>query len=104
HLPTEHALLDDDGDGQGTLEPDVTGGEGDGRLAATLSLAPIPTADAPGDSTLEALRAEQARLEAELAELRARQESMTETEYEAELERLLLEIARNGRAIREAGG
>lgn len=109
HLPTEHALLDDDGDGQGTLEPGPD--TDDGRLAATVTLAPASTVagapgapEAPGDSTLRALRAEQERLQAELSELRSRRESMDPDVYQAELERLLLEIARNGRAIREAGG
>lgn len=105
HLPTEHALLDDDGDGQGSVEP----GESDGKLAAVLALAPARTAAAadPGaetDPALASLRAEEARLQAELAELRARRGSMDADAYQAELERLLLEIARNGRAIREAQG
>lgn len=102
HLPTEHALLDDNGDGRGTLEP--SGGEdGDGALAARIALAPASTAatDGPG---LQGLREEQARLQAELEQLRARQDSMPAAEYEAALEELLLEIARTGRAIREAQG
>jgi hypothetical protein len=88
HLPTEHALLDDDG-----------------ALAATLSLAPAPAvAGADDDPALRALRAEEARLQAELAELRDRRDTMDADAYQAALEALLLEIARNGRAIREAGG
>jgi hypothetical protein len=105
HLPTEHALLDDDGDGQGSMEP----GEKDGELAAVLALAPARTAASAGpgaeaDPAVASLRAEEARLQAELAELRARRASMDADEYQAALERLLLEIARNGRAIREAQG
>lgn len=121
HLPTEHALLDDDGDGRGTLEPTARPGAGaaagaggddapsDGRLAATLALAPAPAgavgeavAGPAADTALGGLRAEQARLESELDALRARRDSMSEDAYQAELEALLLEIARNGRAIREA--
>jgi hypothetical protein len=104
HLPTEHALLDDNADGEGSLEP----GTDDGALAARLALAPGGRAGAAastgsGDPALEGLRTEQARLEAELEELRARKDAMPEEEYEAELERLLLEIARVGRQIRQGG-
>lgn len=102
-LPTEHALLDDDGDGQGTLEPGP-GDPGDGRLAATLALAPpSPAPAATDDPGLGALREREARLQEQLAELRNRQDSMDVDTYQAELEALLLEIARTGRAIREAG-
>jgi hypothetical protein len=108
HLATEHALLDDNGDGRGTMEPagDTTASPPDGLLAAALTLAPTPAAVAgeTGDPTLGALRAEEVRLRAELAELRARQGSMEAEAYESAMEALLLEIARNGRAIREAEG
>jgi hypothetical protein len=101
HLPTEHALLDDNADGQGSLEP---GGE-DGALAARLALAPASGAAgaADDDPATAGLRAEQVRLEAELRALRARKDTMAEEAYNAELERLLLEIARIGQRIREAG-
>lgn len=100
HLPTEHALIDDNGDGRGSLEP----GEEDGARAARIALAPDGTAAVADDPpAIRALRAEQARLETELEALRSRRESMAPAAYDAELERLLLEIARVGRAIREAG-
>ncbi|HUG42043.1 MAG TPA: hypothetical protein VMM12_16365 [Longimicrobiales bacterium] len=102
-LATEHALLEDDGDGRGSLEP----GGADGALAARITLAP-PTAaagmGASGDPQLDRLRAERARLEQALAQLRARKDGMETEAYERELERLLLEIARTGRAIREREG
>ena len=97
HLATEHALLDDNADGRGSLE---AGGE-DGALAARLALA--PRAAAAGDPATAGLRAEQARLEAALETLRARKDAMPEDEYNAELERLLLDIARVGQRIRESG-
>lgn len=101
-LATENPLLDDNGDGSGSLEP----GDSDGALAATITLAPAGTVAAGEDASPEAdgLRAEQARLRAALETLRARKESMDPDAYEAELERLLLEIARVGRALREGGG
>lgn len=101
-LATEHALLDDDGDGQGSMEP----GDDEGSLAARITLAPAPGAPtvAAGDTTLERLYAERRRLEEAVASLRARRDSMAREEYERELERLLLEVARTGRAIREREG
>ncbi|MBW3554594.1 MAG: hypothetical protein KY466_13855 [Gemmatimonadetes bacterium] len=98
-LATEHALLDDDGDGRGSMEP----GDSDGALAARITLAPASPV-AAGDAELERLRAERTRLETALTELRARKDSMQAAAYERELERLLLEIARTGRAIREREG
>lgn len=104
-LLTEHALLDDDGDGQGTREP--TGREGDGSLARTLFLsagAAAATADAADSPELRRLRERQGELEGEVEALRARRETMEEAEYQRELERLLLEIARTGQQIRQLGG
>ena len=104
HLATEHALLEDDGDGQGSMEPAAVGSDGDGRLARALTLAPATPAAAAADEALRELYAAKARLEAELERLRARQAEMEPAAYQAELERLLLEIAANGRAIREREG
>lgn len=95
-LPTEHALLDDNGDGRGSLEP----GDDDGGLAARITLA-SPAAAVADDPELARLHAERARLEEALASLRADREEMDPAAYDRELERLLLEIARTGRAIRE---
>lgn len=104
HLPTEHALLDDDGDGAGTLEPDPSATRGDGVLARSLALAPATPAAAVGDAELTRLYAEKARLERALDALRGREAEMDPPAYEAELERLLLDIARNGAAIRAREG
>ena len=99
-LATEHALLDDDGDGRGSMEP----GASDGAVAARITLASATATVAGGDAELERLHAERTRLETALTELRARKDSMEAAAYDRELERLLLEIARTGRAIREREG
>lgn len=102
-LATEHALLDDDGDGVGSMEP----GGSDGALAARIALAPVGVTSAPAsseaaaDPELRRLLNEKERLETALSDLRSREGSMEAEAYQRELERLLLEIARNGRAIRE---
>ncbi len=98
-LLTEHALLDDDGDGEG-------GGENDGLFASRVFL----DADAgraqemTADPELAALYRQRRDLETQVAALRARREEMAQDAYEAELERLLLELARTSRAIREREG
>jgi hypothetical protein len=92
-LATEHALLDDDGDGKGTA--------GDGALARTVAFgtAPLPT-----DPRVAALVAERRALEGQVDALRRRKGAMDSTAYERELERLLVEIATRSAAIRAATG
>ena len=97
-LLTEHALLDDDGDGVGTAEPKPAGG--DGALAAALALG---GAAASTDPRVAALVAEQRALEGRIAALRQRRASMDSTAYERELEGLLVQLARKGAEVRAAG-
>jgi hypothetical protein len=100
-LLTEHAVLDDDGDGTASAAPG--GRTGDGALARGFFLSGAP-AVAAGDTATVRLRAERRELESRLAALRARKEAMETAAYERELESLLLEIARNGRALRAREG
>ncbi|NIR46164.1 MAG: hypothetical protein GWN99_17185 [Gemmatimonadetes bacterium] len=101
-LLTEHALLEDDGDGEGSREPGPDAG--DGRLASRLFLAGAPAAAAAGadaDPRLAELYNERRALEEAVADLRARKDEMDPAAYEAELERLLLELAMKTREIRQ---
>ncbi len=109
HLLTEHALLDDDGDGRGTEEPAATAG--DGRLARTFvlgartvargSTTPARTdASTSTNPRVVGLVAERDSLERAVAALRARKATMTDAAYETELERLLVAIAERTQAIR----
>jgi hypothetical protein len=101
-LLTEHAVLDDDGDGKGTAEPGQPGG--DGAVARTLFLSagtsqPVPGADA--DPEIRALVEQRQALEARIAALKASKEKTDPTAYANELERLLIDLARTTAAIRE---
>lgn len=96
-LLTEHAVLDDDGDGVGTAAPDGRGG--DGALARRFFVSGASRL-ASGDTAVTRLRAERRELEARLTALRARKDSTEQAAYDRELEALLLEIARNGRDLR----
>jgi hypothetical protein len=99
-LRSEHALLDDNGDGQGSLEPGLAGG--DGALAAAVFLG--PAAPRAADAALAALYQRQDSLERLVADLRARRGGLDSIAYERRLEPLLLEMARVGREIRERQG
>lgn len=102
-LLTEHALLDDDGDGEGTSEPDPQS-MSEGRLAMTLFLtgatASLLAAEAPSDPRLAALYGERRRLEQQVVELRRRKDEMDPGIYERQLEDLLVELALKTREIR----
>ena len=100
-LLTEHALLDDDGDGEGSAEPSAA--SGDGALASRFFLAASSAAVAAraADSPeLRALLVEKTRIETDIVALRARQSEMIPEAYDAALEALLLELATTNRAIR----
>ena len=105
-LLTEHAQLDDNGDGEASEEPSRDGP--DGSAAAVFRLVPRSMFAAPpevaGDSILVRLLGERAALEARVAQLRAARESMDPEEYEARLEELLVEIALKSREITARGG
>lgn len=101
-LQTEHALLDDNGDGRGSTDPG-TADEGDGRLARRIAFG---GAAASTDPRVIALMAERRVLELRLDSLRARKATTDSTRYQQALEALLTEIALKARAIRDlqAGG
>lgn len=104
-LMTEHAVLDDNGDGVGSSEPAT--GTGDGALASRIFLdGAVLSArvQATDDSVLAALYMERDRLQSEIAELRGRKDTLEAAVYERELEALLLDLARTSQAIRQREG
>jgi len=108
-LLTEHAQLDDDGDGKGTGAPGRE--QGDGRVAARLFLADARVGGseaASADTVLARLYANKATLEHRLDSLRRQRATMTPEVYEDALEALLVDLALTNRAIRarerETGG
>jgi hypothetical protein len=96
-LATEHPMLDDDGDGTGKLVDD----EGpDGMLARVTYVAAEPPIEDTGNPETTARLRRRAELNTQIEELRARKETMSPDDYEAALEKLLLELARIDRALR----
>jgi Peptidase C13 family len=95
-MATEHALLDDNGDGVGHAKAD----EGDGALARTTYFDSLPLQQAGGDEELAKLFSERLRLEGEIERLKARKAQMNEDEYDAALEKLLIEFAKVDQSIK----
>jgi hypothetical protein len=96
-LPTERPLLDDTGAGVGR-EAETPGN--DGAIARITYLQPDAVIALPADTALATLMQRQADLQAELEALRARKESTPADQYDAELEKLLVELARVSIQIR----
>ena len=102
-LMTEHAVLDDNGDGEGSRELDDL--EGDGALARTVFLTAIGGVGGEAVTPeLRALHEEKAAIEARIADLRRVKGQMSQERYEDELEELLVELAVKNREIRGARG
>ena len=100
---TEHPLLDDGGDGEGSMEPSAQGK--DGRVAAILSLGTPATALAlPDDPALRRLYEERRALEQRVESLKLLKPSMDAAKYASELESVLTELAKKTQQIRAAEG
>lgn len=103
-LLTEHAVLDGVGDGKGAAE--LAAASPHAQAASSFHLGAVAAAALNAAPELRALYEAKARIEGAIAALRARKDTMPAAEYDGELERLLLELSRNGQAIRrlEGGG
>src|SRR5262245_34745157 len=95
-IVTEHALIDDNGDGIGHQKAE----SGDGALARTCYFDSLPQQQAGGNAELTKLFSERMRLEGEVEQLKARKENMKEEEYETALEKLLVELAKINQTIK----
>jgi hypothetical protein len=103
-LLTEHAVLDAVGDGKGVSAAEPATPHGRSAQAFYLGGGALAAAASARTPELRAAYQEKARIEAALDALRARKQQLPEAEYETELERLLLELARNAERIRRLEG
>lgn len=103
-LLTEHAILDDNGDGVGRGDPGASGPDGlrarSFYLAAPMGLSAV----AARDPRAAALLAQRTSLEASIDSLRARKASLAQQAYEDALESLLVKLAETNKALREFEG
>ena len=104
-LATEHAVLDDNGDKEGSQDPSAAGKDGkDGKVATIVSLGTVGNDTLPTDPKLRALYIERRELERRVESLRLLKESMQPARYTAELEQLVTALALKTREIRVAEG
>lgn len=101
-LQVEHAILDDNGDKEGSQTPDMQGK--DGRVAAVISLGSVDDVNVPADPKLAALYAERHDMERRVENLRLLKDGMDPAKYREALETLLTDLARKSREIRELEG
>ncbi|MBI4266145.1 MAG: caspase family protein [Acidobacteria bacterium] len=96
-LSTERALLDDDGDGKGR-EADAPGEDGSFARAVHFD---APSDARSADPAIAALERQRLAVEQQIDDLKIRRPSMSEAEYQAELERLLVQLAKIAQQIRQ---
>ena len=96
-LATEHALLEDNGDGVGHQKAEA----GDGLLARATYIDSRSQEEAAANVAIAKLRRERTRLEGEIAQLIARKRELPEPEYETALEKLFIELAKTNRALKQ---
>jgi hypothetical protein len=97
-LVTERSVLDDNGDG---VAKEAAASGPDGVLAKTtfLDAEPASTASNPAAASLEKQRI---ALEAQIEELKGRKAQMAQADYDAQLEKLAVDLARVSAQIRGA--
>jgi hypothetical protein len=97
-LATEHAMIEDKGEGEGVREPGPDNGEG--LLAASTVLVRFgEQKDAADSPEAKTLRASKRSLEEQIEALKYRKASMPAQEYSAQLEKLLLALSRTEQQI-----
>jgi hypothetical protein len=96
-LPTERPILDDNGDGVGK-EAEAPGDDGALARAVYLDAAPQPSA---GDAERATLERQRMALERQLEDLKSRRTTMPEEQYQRELERIFVELAKIAQEIRK---
>jgi hypothetical protein len=100
-LSTEHALLDDNGDKEGTQDPAAATAK-DGKIAAVISLGATDNAGLPSDPKIRALYVERRDMDRRVEALRLLKDSMEPARYSKQLEELATAIALKTREIRAA--
>jgi hypothetical protein len=101
-LPTEHGLLDDNGDKQGSMDPGRQAK--DGQSAAVLALGSFRQQALPTDEKIRALYVERQQIERRIEALKLIKSGMDPEKYAADLEKLATELALKSRQIRDAEG
>jgi hypothetical protein len=99
-LATEHAVLDDSGDGVGRDASAKT----TGVTLASLTYLDLPAATRSADPAIQALIDRREALNKQIDDLRRAQTTMPAAEFEQQFEKLALELAQVSAEIRKKGG
>lgn len=99
-IRTEHAMLDDSGDGEGRLATD----DGEDGLVAEATYLDVVATPTSTDPEMQKLLLRQQALSAEIEALRRRRPTMPAEEYDKAFERLVTELAVVSGQIRARGG
>lgn len=98
-LQTEHAILDDDGDGIGRA--DAAQNAADGKLAHRTTLSRLGTVAATNDPRVVPYLRRRDELERQIDSLRTRRDRLSNADYDKRLEDLVIQLARVNREMRE---
>lgn len=101
-LLTEHALLDDNGDGEGSLNPGEF--ESDGALANRVFLRQPPTVALGASAQVIEMTQRKQHLEQSISDLKRQRASLPRVDYYTRLEELLVDLALISREIRAQEG
>ena len=96
HMATEHAMLDDSGDGKGR---DAANAGGDGAIAA-LTYLDVVAAPTSSDPEVQKLLLRQQTLTEQVDDLRRRRASMSAEDFDREFEKLIVDLALVSRDVR----
>jgi hypothetical protein len=99
-LMTEHAMLDDDGDGIGHADPSERGPDGPRARTFFLDHGQGVSATLANNPKAAELVAMQQRLQAQIDSLRALKTTMNEDDYQRALEPLLVSLATTTQALK----
>ena len=99
-LQTEHAMLDDDGDGVGHGDPSDQGPDGRRAGAFFLANATGVSATLAADPKAAELLATRQRIQAQIDSLRAQKAMMKEDDFQRALEPLLVDLAMATQALK----
>jgi len=100
-LSTEHALLDDNGDGEGSPDPGEF--EADGALANRVHLQQPPSLALGASAQLVEMMQRKQEFEQSISDLKRQRESLPRADYYTRLEALLVDLALLSREIRAQG-
>jgi hypothetical protein len=101
-LLTEHAVLDDNGDGVGHGDASASGA--DGQLASRVTINRVGSVAATTDPRAAPLLRQREVLQRQIDSLRTNRDRFSATEYDQRLEDLVVQLARVNRAIRDTLG